>query len=73
MKSCAKQISVLPQALAPWWCLSSGLLHVKETADIIARVPRPGAKGQEAELWIPNLKDVSEEGCLTQFLKIHRT
>jgi hypothetical protein len=43
---------------------------VKETADTVARVPRPGAKGQEAEPWIPTLKGLSEEGCLTQFLKI---
>lgn len=68
-KSCPKQsISALPQALAPWWaaCLSSKLL----TADTIPRVPRPGAKGQEAEKWIPTLKGLSEEGCLTRVLKI---
>lgn len=43
---------------------------MKETADTIARVPRTGAEGQEAELWISTLKDFSEEeGCLTPFFK----
>lgn len=46
---------------------------MEETADTVARVSRPGAKGQQADLWIPTLKDFSEEGCLTGILKIHKS
>lgn len=46
---------------------------MEETADTVARVSRPGAKGQQAELWTPTLEDFSEEGCLTRVLKIHKS